>query len=50
VLYEARDGIARHTPEAHEWVSQIDAGNVRDAVADRDRPWQDYGQTPEGDQ
>jgi enoyl-CoA hydratase len=44
------DGIARHTPQAHEWVPQIDAGNVRDAVADRDRPWQDYGQTPEGDQ
>ena len=44
------DGIARHTPEAQKWVSQIHSGNVRDAVADRDRPWHDYGQTAEKQQ
>ena len=43
------DGIARHTPEAQKWVSQINSGSVRDAVADRDRPWHDYGQTPDND-
>ena len=41
------DGIARHTPEAQEWAAQISEGSLRDAVADRDGPWQDYGQTPE---
>ena len=41
------DGIARHTPEAQEWVSLINEGNFRDAVANRDRPWGDYGQSSE---
>ena len=41
------DGIARHTPEAQAWAAQISEGSLRDAVADRDGPWQDYGQTPE---
>ena len=41
------DGIARHTPEAQEWASLINEGNFRDAVADRDRPWRDYGQSSE---
>ncbi|MED6303664.1 MAG: crotonase/enoyl-CoA hydratase family protein [Actinomycetota bacterium] len=38
------DGIARHTPEAREWASQINEGKLRDVIADRDRPWHDYGQ------
>ena len=38
------DGIARHTPEAQEWAARITEGDFREAVAERDRPWGDYGQ------
>ena len=38
------DGIARHTPEAQEWASRITDGDFRDAIAERDKPWGDYGQ------
>jgi enoyl-CoA hydratase len=40
------DGIARHTPEAQKWAERITDGDFRDAVAERDRPWADYGQSP----
>ena len=39
------DGIARHTPEAQDWASRISGGDFREAVAERDRPWGDYGQS-----
>ena len=39
------DGIARHTPEAQEWASRITGGDFRDAIAERDQPWGDYGQS-----
>ena len=39
------DGIARHTPEAQEWASRITDGDFGDAIAERDRPWGDYGQS-----
>ena len=39
------DGIARHTPEAQDWAARITGGDFREAVAERDRPWGDYGQS-----
>lgn len=38
------DGIARHTEEALQWTEDVDQRGLRDVIADRDRPWQDYGQ------
>jgi enoyl-CoA hydratase/carnithine racemase len=38
------DGIARHTPEGTAF-TQHALQDVRQAVADRDRPFADYGQT-----
>lgn len=38
------DGIARHTEEALQWAEDINGRGLRGVVADRDRPWQDYGQ------
>jgi len=38
------DGIARHTAEAQEWASRITDGDFRDVIAERDKPWGDYGQ------
>ena len=40
------DGIARHTEDALRWAEEIDHRGLRDVIADRDRPWQDYGQQP----
>jgi len=39
------DGLARHTPEGTAFTRQA-LGDVRGAVADRDRPFGDYGQAP----
>tara|TARA_B100000579_G_scaffold417616_1_gene414308 strand:+ start:36 stop:917 length:882 start_codon:yes stop_codon:yes gene_type:complete len=39
------DGIARHTPEAQDWASRITEGEFNEAVAERDEPWGDYGQS-----
>ncbi|MGI9597697.1 MAG: enoyl-CoA hydratase-related protein, partial [Acidimicrobiales bacterium] len=39
------DGMARHTEEAMRWAEAIEERGLRDVVADRDRPWQDYGQS-----
>ncbi len=38
------DGMARHTEEALQWTEAVERDGLRAAVADRDRPWQDYGQ------
>ena len=40
------DGIARHTEEALQWAEDIEQRGLRAVIADRDRPWQDYGQRP----
>lgn len=40
------DGIARHTQEALDWRATMEREGVRRAVAERDGPWQDYGQKP----
>ena len=40
------DGIARHTEEALRWAEDINQRGLRDVIADRDRPWQDYGLQP----
>jgi len=40
------DGIARHTEEALQWAEDITGRGLGGVVADRDRPWQDYGQQP----
>ena len=40
------DGVTRHTEEALQWGEDLRERGVRDVVADRDRPWQDYGQRP----
>jgi enoyl-CoA hydratase len=42
------DGVTRHTEEAMLWAEDLEKRGVRDVVADRDRPWQDYGQRPKG--
>lgn len=40
------DGIARHTEEALQWAEDVNQRGLRDVIADRDQPWQDYGQQP----
>ncbi len=40
------DGIARHSEEALRWAEDLTARGLREVVADRDRPWGDYGQAP----
>lgn len=40
------DGVTRHTEEALLWAEDLSERGVRDVVADRDRPWQDYSQRP----
>lgn len=42
------DGVTRHTEEAYQWAEDLEQRGVKDVVADRDRPWQDYGQRPKG--
>ncbi len=43
------DGVTRHTEEALLWAEDLKERGVRDVVADRDRPWGDYGQRPKPD-
>ncbi len=43
------DGVTRHTEEALQWAEDLEERGVRAVVADRDRPWQDYGQRPKGE-
>jgi enoyl-CoA hydratase len=40
------DGMTCHTEEALQWGEEVAERGLRDVVADRDRPWQDYGQRP----
>lgn len=40
------DGVTRHTEEAYRWQEDIADRGLRAVVADRDGPWQDYGQRP----
>ena len=42
------DGIARHTPEAHEFVRRAAEAGFKEAVRDRDEPFGDFGLDPKG--
>ena len=39
------DGMTRHTEEAYRWVEEFERQGFRNTIADRDRPWKDYGET-----
>ena len=41
------DGITRHTEEAYRWTEDIAERGFKPVIADRDGPWQDYGQHPD---
>jgi len=43
------DGVTRHTEEAYRWVESFAEKGFRDVIRERDRPWQDYGERPQGD-
>jgi len=40
------DGIARHTPEGHRFVTEAMESGFRQAVRERDEPFGDYGSRP----
>ena len=40
------DGITRHTEEAYRWAESFAEKGFREAVRERDAPWQDYGERP----
>ncbi len=40
------DGIARHTQEGLDFVARADEAGFRQAVRERDDPFQDYGSRP----
>jgi enoyl-CoA hydratase len=42
------DGLMRNTPEARAWIARADAEGVRAVVEERDGPFGDYSQAPEG--
>jgi enoyl-CoA hydratase len=42
------DGIARHTPEGHDFVADATAHGFRDAVRHRDEPYGDHGRRTSG--
>ena len=42
------DGVTRHTEEALRWAEDIEDRGLREVVADRDGPWNDYSQRPRG--
>jgi enoyl-CoA hydratase len=46
VLGSVLDGMMRNTPEAHAFVATAVSEGVPAAVAERDRPFQDYSQRP----
>ena len=37
------DGIARHTPEGHEFVRRAAEAGFKEAVRERDEPFGDFG-------
>jgi enoyl-CoA hydratase len=41
------DGVARHTQEGLDFVSRAGEVGFRQAVRERDDPFQDYGSRPE---
>ena len=40
------DGITRHTEEAYRWAESFQGKGSREAIRQRDAPWQDYGERP----
>jgi enoyl-CoA hydratase len=42
------DGVARHTQEGRDFVARAAEVGWREAVRERDRPFQDYGERPRG--
>jgi enoyl-CoA hydratase len=44
VLGTVFDGIARHTPEGIAWRDMAMKEGFREAVRQRDAPWEDYGE------
>jgi enoyl-CoA hydratase len=40
------DGMARHTPEAQQWVEGILVDGFRETIRKRDAPFGDYGEAP----
>ena len=42
------DGVARHTQEGRDFVSRAQEIGWREAIRERDRPFQDYGERPRG--
>src|SRR5436305_1451676 len=42
------DGLMRNTPEALEFIARAERDGVRVAVGERDGPFGDYSQAPEG--
>lgn len=38
------DGMARHTEEAYQWVESFSEKGFRDVIAERDAPFEDYGE------
>jgi len=43
------DGVARHTQEGRDFVTRAEEIGWRQAIRERDRPFQDYGERPRGD-
>ncbi len=41
------DGMTRHTEEAYRWAESFAERGFREVIRERDRPWQDYGETPD---
>ena len=42
------DGLMRNTPDAREWIERAGEEGVRAAIEQRDGPFDDYSQAPEG--
>ncbi len=42
------DGIARHTPEGHEWAARAAEAGFKEAVRERDEPFGDLGRSTRG--
>ena len=40
------DGLMRNTPDAERWIATAAEKGVREAIAERDRPFGDYSQAP----
>jgi enoyl-CoA hydratase len=43
------DGVARHTQEGRDFVARAEEVGWREAIRERDRPFQDYGERPRPD-